>query len=71
VGEDEAGVRAAFGGGGWVEPAAEGYSVSCFEGDICRDMMGGLRLTWRGRQERMVTSSGKCVGSVEIIMLSF
>ena len=34
MGDDEAGMGTAFGRGGWVKPAAEGYCVGCFERDI-------------------------------------
>ena len=52
VGEDEAGVRAGFGGGGWIEPAAEGYSVSCFEGDILTGHDGSFEINFGEEDKR-------------------
>jgi hypothetical protein len=52
VGEDEAGMRAAFGGGGWVEPAAEGYSISCFEGDILTGHDGWFEIDFEKEEKR-------------------
>jgi hypothetical protein len=51
VGEDEARVRAAFGRGRWVEPAAEGYSVSCFERDILTGHDGWFEINFK-KEER-------------------
>jgi hypothetical protein len=52
VGEDETGVRAAFGGGGWVEPAAEGYSVGCFERNILTEHDGWFEIGSGNEGER-------------------
>jgi len=72
VGEDEAGVRAAFGGGGWVEPAAESDSVSCFEGDILTGHDGWFEINFEEEDKRECSQLvRKWVGEcVEIIILS-